>query len=170
MAALSVQKIGGGRRTGTGARFASVAPQSSRLDATPPDTRYLRHPLLAGGAHGLGDERLHDRLLEGGRYLRPRQVVAVFARQTEHGRLQAAEAEIVAAAQHGARQTLRQDRCRRHSRRRLLDRRAAGEAEAQKPRHLVERLAGGVVAGAAQQTVTAVIRPSPAGRCGRRRR
>src|SRR5436305_1591774 len=73
-----------------------------------------------------------------------------LARQrVQHRRLEPAEAEVeTLLVQERARQA---DGLRVAGRRLALDRRAAGEAEAEQGRHLVERLAGGVVERRAEQ-------------------
>jgi hypothetical protein len=109
--------------------------------------------VVAGGGYRLRDQGVHDRLLEGGGKLRGRRRRPLFPpHEAEHLRLEAAEREVVRAGEAGARQAER----RRRAGRQPLDGGAAREAQPQQPRHLVERLAGGVVRGLAQAAVAAV--------------
>src|SRR3989304_5290411 len=103
-----------------------------------------------GGADGLPDEDVDDGGLEGGGDVgdgRPGLLGGAG-----DSRLEAAEAEVGAASQPGAGQARRP---RPGRARPALDGGAAGEAEAEDARRLVERLAGGVVARAADEAVAA---------------
>ena len=120
------------------------------------------------GPQGLGRQDVHDALLEGRCQHRHPHAGEPAARldrrltgvrelrldQPAKGRLEPREAEVVRGAHPGARQALRwADRvCRR-----CRDRRPTGVAESQEAPRLVERLAGGIVHGLAQEPVLEVI-------------
>ena len=105
-----------------------------------------------------GEERAHDRPLErreeideiGRESLRVERspVDAALLELAEHRRLQAGKGEVVGAV---ARASDREGKARAVSARRdAVDDRAARVSESGPPSHLVERLAGGVVAGPRQ--------------------
>ena len=151
MAPLSVQSTGGGTNTGIGGALAQdLAQRSVGGDAT--GEQDAGRAVLLGDAHGLAGEHVDDGGLEAGGDVRrpgPRSPAATRATAV----LRPLKREVVAVAEPGARQARRLGPGLTRG---ALDRRAAGKAEAEHARRLVEGLAGGVVPGAAQQRVAAV--------------
>ena len=93
--------------------------------------------------------------------------VGVLADVVDDRRLQPAEAEVEAVVEHrpgeGDRRRVAADGL-------AIDRRPARVAEPQEPGHLVERLAGGIVDGLAEQAVAGRGRASRSASCGHPRR
>ena len=183
MAALSVHSPGRGTTSGTpsdrGARGDPLAQHRVGRDAAAEDDRARADPLR--GAQRLGREHVDDRLLErvgqlgDGRRRQRRAVgpgtdlIGGDAQLVRDGaprrRLEAAEAEVERLAQPGAREAAL---VRAGGRGGLLDGRATRVRQAEQPPDLVERLAGRVVDGLAEQPVVQVVRSSRPGTCGRR--
>ena len=84
----------------------------------------------------------------------------------EDGGLEAAEAEIESIALHFGEGKANGARIAKRSQ--FVDDRAAGIAEAEEFRHFVERFAGGIVAGLAEQAVVEAIHALRTGAYGRR--
>src|SRR5581483_12475792 len=107
--------------------------------------------LADGRLYRLLGQHVDNGLLEGGGDLgHGRGRALVVPHEVQDRRLEAAEREVVAAAQPGAREPHRRPA---GAARGALDRRAAGEAEAEQAADLVERLSGGVVARLAEAPV-----------------
>src|SRR5439155_16391129 len=98
----------------------------------------------------LGDDRVRQPLLR----LAQAGVGARRVDGPSRRRLQAREGKVVGVAEPGAGERGAVPACRL---RRTLDRRAAGVVEAEQPAHLVERLAGRVIDGLAEQPVGEVV-------------
>src|SRR5262249_35159429 len=116
----------------------------------------MAHAEATRGVARLGDERVDDRALEaraqGGE--RGARGAPVLLHPVRHPRLEPAEAEVeIALARH---RTGHAQRARIAAAGEALDRRAAGIAEPEELRDLVERLAGGVVARAPELAVAPV--------------
>ena len=119
----------------------------------------------------LDDLHVDDRLLEARGEIGQVDVAAgrpLLLHVAEHGGLQPAHREVaVAGVRHRAREA---DRVRVAVARHRVERGPAGEPEAQQPRHLVERLARGVVERLAQDLVAMQPRACARASCVRRRR
>ena len=120
-----------------------------------------RTPVRARRTHGLGHERVDERVLKSSRDVRAVPLdVAARADRVKHGRLEAAERDIeeigvadtLAAVEHGAREP---ESRRVALMRELLDVLAARVGEPHQLGRLVERLAGCVVARLTEQAVPA---------------
>ena len=148
MAALSVQSASGaGVASGSEAR-------SSEFAATPPTTAIRRAGLLRGLARAL-DECADDRaLVRSGEVCAARvELLAEVADGVQQRRLHAREGEVEPGhARDGKRERLRVALTREP-----VDRRAAGIAEPEQARALVERLAGSVVECRAEDVPARVL-------------
>ena len=152
MAALSTHRAGGSRlsRAPRSAQASASAARSAPFAATPPTTASCAAARGIERRDGALDELPDDRRLKARGEVGARlgQLVAELAHASQERGLQAREREIVAvlAAQHRREREARGIAVARDE----LERRAAGIAQPEQARALVERLARGIVARAAE--------------------
>ena len=154
IAALSVHiaRLGRKPRTPSAAHAPSSSSRSSEFAATPPPSTMPSRRPSAAARRALATSTSTTAVWNDAATSADVDV-GMLADVVDDRRLQAAEAEVEPVVEHRPREA---DRLGIAVQRGVVDRRPAGIAEVEEPRHLVERLAGGVVDRLAEQPVVAV--------------